>query len=181
MSTSKRTQRCPKRLRGYIHQCVPSSGHNEDCINRRIIVSYCIILYQFPGFTDIHDIYAAMQVYQCMQKLWHKRLQEQFSSCFEAQIPLSAGLASAAQSLNPALRAVPELAESPGGWLIHTFFAGLSVNLIHDQNCQPKTRPKKKQTHVTSSLFFFSSCPAKRSSDQVIELAVCQRHAAVQY
>ena len=42
VSTSKRTQRCPKRLRGYIHQCVPSSGHNEDCINRRIIVSYCI-------------------------------------------------------------------------------------------------------------------------------------------
>lgn len=110
-----------------------------------------------------------------------KRLQGQFSSCFEAQIPLSAGLASAAQSLNPALRAVPELAGSPGGWLIHTFFAGLSVNLIHDQNCQPKTHTKKKKTHVTSSLFFFSSCPAKRSSDQVIELAVCQRHAAVEY
>ena len=156
MSTSKRTQRCPKRLRGYVHQCALHSSKN-----------YCIILYQFPGFTDIHDIYAAMQVYQCMQKLWHKRLQEQFSSCFEAQIPLSVGLASAAQSLNPALRAVPELAESPGGWLIHTFFAGLSVNLIHDQNCQPKTHQKKNK-RLMSPRLFSSSRPA-RPSDQVIK------------
>ena len=59
----------------------------------------------------------------------------------------------------------------------YNFLAGLSVNLMRDDNCQPKT-----QKHRLMSPRPFSSSRPARPSDQVIKsvkLVVCQRDAAV--